>query len=671
MHRVFRQPQSIHAWRQSDCASIALNYYQNSMDFFSPETHNLTSDGGTTGKCCTSEIPILYYLVAILYKIFGHHDSLFRLVNTLIFFLGLFYLFKLFFYVLKDGFWAITLTLFVFTSPVLVYYGNNFLSNSSALAFSFVGWYYFVRFVKERTLRWFYISVAIFALAGAFKVTAFFSLFAIAGVMVLEALKIVRIKNQSPIFMAPIKMSLPIVAAITVVGGWIGYAHWFNTYHDCTYFSTTIFPIWDLSQPEIAKVLHNIKVLWLDSYFHPASLLFLLGCSVVVLITLKKGNKLLNWIVFLIFLEILVYILLQFWTFRDHDYYTIDVFILPVLILLLTFEVLKNNYQKVFGSVMVKVLFSFFLLFNIYHAKQKVDQRYNSQNDYFNTEDIYKIEPYLRQMGISPNDTIISIPDISHVSLYLMNQRGWTEYTDAHFNKGERIRYNQDSLGIAQSIKKGAKFMIVNGMKELYLKPYLQPFCHNLAGKYNHVLIFDLKNPNRNFSFGQRQIKATYTCNAENRNADNTSFIGADSTTLFRNGETQNNQWANSGKYASMLTPASPYGMTLKIRGVNVDESFAITVWRKAEKESRSCIVASSTSNGYYNSKFKVAESRGDGWEKLSMELFITEKLPGDELVVYLYNPDQQTVWFDDLEIIHYGNDFGTSPPKNSPKAIF
>src|SRR3972149_5808757 len=85
---VFKRPQSVHKWRQSDCASIALNYYQNGMDFFHPETHNLTSDGGTTGKCQTSEIPILYYSVAILYTIFGYHDFIFRLVNTLLFFLG-------------------------------------------------------------------------------------------------------------------------------------------------------------------------------------------------------------------------------------------------------------------------------------------------------------------------------------------------------------------------------------------------------------------------------------------------------------------------------------------------------------------------------------------------------------------------------------------------------
>ena len=68
---VLKRPESVHKWRQSDCTSLALNYYQNGMNFFQPQTHNFTSDNDTSGYCATSEIPFVYYFVAILYKIFG------------------------------------------------------------------------------------------------------------------------------------------------------------------------------------------------------------------------------------------------------------------------------------------------------------------------------------------------------------------------------------------------------------------------------------------------------------------------------------------------------------------------------------------------------------------------------------------------------------------------
>ena len=87
---LFKRPQSVHYWRQADCASLALNYYQHGMNFFEPQTHNLTSNGGKSGNTCTSEVPLLYYSVAVLYHLFGYHEYIYRLLNTLLFFTGLF-----------------------------------------------------------------------------------------------------------------------------------------------------------------------------------------------------------------------------------------------------------------------------------------------------------------------------------------------------------------------------------------------------------------------------------------------------------------------------------------------------------------------------------------------------------------------------------------------------
>ena len=215
---IFNRPQSIHKWRQADAASLALNYYQNGMHFFAPEVNNLTSDGGTSGKCMTSEVPILYYSTAILYKVFGYHDFLFRLLNTLLFFFGLFYLFKTIFLLSKDTFWSIALTLLIFSSPVLVYYGNNYLSNSTAFAFTLVGWYFFIRFLMEKQRRLFYISLVIFFCAAMFKVTALFSLFAIAGVYLLEIIKVKSIPEIAGQFVKRKHFIFPVLLVVMLIG---------------------------------------------------------------------------------------------------------------------------------------------------------------------------------------------------------------------------------------------------------------------------------------------------------------------------------------------------------------------------------------------------------------------------------------------------------------------
>jgi len=187
---VFKRPQSIHKWRQADGASLALNYYKGGMHFFQPRVHNLTSDGGRSGAASTSEMPVLYYTVACLYKVFGYHEWIYRGLNTLIFFMGLLFLFRTLLYILKDMYWAAAIPLLLFSSPVIVYYANNFLVNSSALAFTLVGWYYFMRFLFENEKKWIYRSLIFFFLAGAFKVTALLSLIAIMGIYILEKFEI-------------------------------------------------------------------------------------------------------------------------------------------------------------------------------------------------------------------------------------------------------------------------------------------------------------------------------------------------------------------------------------------------------------------------------------------------------------------------------------------------
>jgi hypothetical protein len=653
---ALKRPQSVHKWRQSDCASIALNYYQDGMNFFVPETHNLTSDGGISGKCCTSEIPVLYYTVAIFYQIFGYHEPIFRILNMLLFFLGLFYLFRLLHYLLKDVFWAITITLLFFTSPILVFYGNNFLSNSTALAFSFIGWYYFIRFINESKSKWFYISMVVFFLAGALKITALFSLFAITGAILIETVGLTRFNGNDKLFKYPVRYLSVIISIFILIGSWIVYASIFNQKHDCTYFSTTIFPIWSLDKDGINEVLLNIKGIWLYQYFHLSVLIFLAICSLFILVSLRKGNKLLNLSILLIFIEVIVYIILQFRQFRDHDYYIIDIFILPVLIVVSAFDIIKRHNNRIFSSVTAKILFSLFLIFNIYYARQQINERYNGwMNDFYQKKDIYSITPYLRQIGILPNDTVISIPDESNASLYLMNQKGWTENTDARLNRGEKVRYNQDSAGIQHSIDKGASFLIINGVKEIYFKPYLQNYCSNLAGRYNGILIFNLKDRTRNFNLKELTPSKIYSCNAEFLSDDKTFFFNGKDSTFFQNGNTRSDEFAHNGQYSSKIYKNSPFGMTIRIGGLKNGESFAISVWRKKFGTKSGGIISSSDSpNAYYNSDYTVVETDKNGWEKILMKFFIPAELSNQELGIYVYNPNPEPAYFDDLEIIRY-----------------
>ena len=82
---IHLRPQSVHVWRQTDCVSYALNYYQNNQPFFEPQTHTQTGKNGHT----VSEFPIIYYMAGKLYHIFGPKEAIIRAINFAVFFIGM------------------------------------------------------------------------------------------------------------------------------------------------------------------------------------------------------------------------------------------------------------------------------------------------------------------------------------------------------------------------------------------------------------------------------------------------------------------------------------------------------------------------------------------------------------------------------------------------------
>lgn len=476
------KPQSIHKWRQSDCASITLNYYQHGMKFFQPEVHNLASDNRTTGYA-VGECPVFYYLVAGLYKIFGHHDLIYRLVNSLLFFLGLFALYKILERWLDDSFWGISLTLLFFTSPVVVYYANNYLTDTTSFAFVLMGWHFFFSFYFTRKYRFFYVSFLFFTIAGLLKVTSAINGIALLGLYLTHSFGWPGLKKSDNRLSFRSGIVLPFIGYFLVIISWYLFAIHYNHLHQTEFFSTRIWPIWDLSKETILWIREQMRALWFRDYFHITVHLLLMVCFVAVLVLWKKIHPLLLTLTLLFFAGVVLFSVLWFYAFGNHDYYIIGLLIFPVFIFLSLAHFLTQRYPGIMKSVTTKVLFALFLLFNIYYAGQRLEWRYNGWiNDYPENKDLYEVTPYLRSLGIRPEDKVISLPDPTPCfSLYLMNQRGWTEH----------YRNNTDSLKIEESIALGAKYLILNG-GEVTQRPYLQHFMQNKRGQFGTVSIYSL-----------------------------------------------------------------------------------------------------------------------------------------------------------------------------------
>jgi len=255
---IFKPPFSVHFWRQADCASIAYNYSQHGMSFFKPKMHNLMSDNLTTGYN-VGECPLIQYLAAILYKIFGFKDFWYRIIITFFYFTGIFALFKICKLLIVDLFWSCTLSLLFFACPNLVFYGNNFISDIPAFSLSLLSWLYFFKFYFNKNQKHLVISIMLILVASLLKATAGMNLIVIVLIFLFEYFHVVKFNDK---IFSKIKIfifSIIVFFAITI--SWYLYARYYNQVHQKTdYFLLGIWPIWSLAKEDILDVLNGIVI---------------------------------------------------------------------------------------------------------------------------------------------------------------------------------------------------------------------------------------------------------------------------------------------------------------------------------------------------------------------------------------------------------------------------
>ncbi len=433
-HIIFLPPYSTHIWRQADCTSQALNYFQDGMHFFSPRIHNaMYVDSNTVG-----EFPILYYISAALYHWFGPEDWILRSVDLSLYFLGLYALFIMAGKILNDRLTALCFSLLFFSSPLLVFYGFNFLPNIPALGLVFIAWLFFYYYYERRTVGWFYAMNAVFLLAGLLKPTILLSWVAVGCLWLWELLRYDVLRKEThtkKLFQNRLTAAPAFLIVIISVAAWRIWSDAYNTAHVTNgYFLATIMPIWNATPKEKEWIYHFVTTFWSKSYFWAPTHFAILFLSVANLIFYKKQNSALFAIFILTMLGVASYGLLWFQQFAVHDYYATDAFIFPAASFLLFFSLLKNN-TGLLKNWAFRTALVLFLIGNIIHTRWEiVDHRYKNGEEWtfgWNTS-MYKtkaLRQFLANNGVSPKDTVISFSDPTpNVTLYMMNVRGYTDW---------------------------------------------------------------------------------------------------------------------------------------------------------------------------------------------------------------------------------------------------
>lgn len=490
-------PMSHHQWRQADCLSITQNYNQDGLPFLEPQIH---WQGETNNGKTISEFPIVYYTIGKLWSVSGKHYWMYRALNLGILFLGLIYLKKTIELLIKDKFWSYFIPLLLFTSPILVYYSNNFLMNTTAFGLVLIAGYHFARFVLEKRYLNLVFACLLFTLAGLLKVTGLLLFFAVGAILLYDI--IFRSKSLATRW----KELIPFAFTLVSIFIWYSYTSWYNSQNLKYIFLQGILPIWEMDFISAANHLKTLSNSLLPEYIHPFILILMALCFSLLLIFRKKAHPYFLALTTLLFMGVGVYLILFFQVFDVHDYYLINLLILVPAVGLLTLKSIENFNVELLSSGKVKTGAILILLFLISTTVVRNRIKYSVENTYivnspfidshqteywkwyhWNYENTFKgletIEPYLDSIGVTRDKKVISIPDESiNISLYLMNRKGFNDFGYSHLQKQERIEWAKE---------KGAQFLIINDSK-LLNEEYLVPYLKNPIGEYKNVKVFKL-----------------------------------------------------------------------------------------------------------------------------------------------------------------------------------
>lgn len=488
-------PRSVHQWRQSDGYSIALNYYNNGMHFFEPRIHFQESKEGKA----VGEFPIIYYLQAAIWKITGPSYFVARFTIFLFSIIGLFALFKTIYGLLNDTFVAYLLPLLLFSSPLFAYYSNSYLTNIPALSFLFVGWYFLFRFSERMKTTSLLFAVLFVTLAGLLRPTMLIGYVPLVILFFINRNKLIDSEKIKKQFIYGTALFLPFI----LVACWVLFTKTYNSQNNSVYFLSNIRPIW---------ICENIPHVWskfthamLDEFYHGSVKTIIVLVLISMLFTIKRQNRNHSIVTVGIVVGLIIYILLWFSNLDVHDYYLIELFLVIPPLFIGFFSYVKENYQEVFYARSMRVTASIILIVSILYGASKTRMKHEDKVFFFtevflSEEEIvfYKwyhwdyetkyqafetIEPYLRSIGISKKDLVVSLPDQSpNITLSFMDQKGFSFLYCTNENMSEKLK---------EFKAKGAKYLLICD-RDFIKNTGIETFTQEKIGTYKNIEIFKL-----------------------------------------------------------------------------------------------------------------------------------------------------------------------------------
>ena len=291
--------------------------------------------------------PIHEYVIALLMKLFGTTSPwVFRVWTLLWALLGLCFLYKVSYLLTNDGAKSLLVSSIAITSPVMAYYMNGFLPGIPALSLSIIGFWFYLSHLESGVKRSFYLGIAFLTLATLIRTT-----FAIALITVL-CFELLRIFRKESTFLDKLPAVLGAICAYLLCFFWNRHL----TQLHGTIFLNQLLPAesWQDARELIDEAYQHWKYHYFQ-HFHYWLFLVVAVVAVTVIIYRVFGKKSpkqetpakkplsLWWLPLIQLFGCVLFTIAMMQQIEHHDYYFIDTFFLPVLLMLV---LLLRNLPK-------------------------------------------------------------------------------------------------------------------------------------------------------------------------------------------------------------------------------------------------------------------------------------------------------------------------------------
>jgi uncharacterized membrane protein YhaH (DUF805 family) len=453
---------SIHVWRQTQTQSTIINFYEEDMNLLNPRRN----DRGDTGGIFRMEFPLMQWMVAGLYRVFGNHLIITRLFMFFIGLLAVLGMYRLLYELSNQhllalfGAWAFNF------SPSFFYHTINPMPDIFALCSSIWGIALFFHWTRNQKNSLLFLSGLLLAIGTMSKLP--FILYFTVPVFYF-AIKIYRqgYKKQliNQLFKITGFVALPFIWYVSVIAQWHGNGVVKGVLDN----QVSVLTMMDYLQFNLISTLPELLLGYASVLFFIAGFYFLFK------------NKLFKNPLFPIFLiwglaSIAYYLFEINMIAKVHDYYLFPFY--PLLFILVAYGA-YNIFQN--KQLFAKVITIIMLLALPVTTSLRMANRWNPDSPGFN-KDLLVYKDSLRD-AVPKNSLCIAGNDNSHfIFFYYIDKKGW----GFHANQ-------INTRNLKDMISRGAEYLYSDS-REVDTATEIQKYLDSLVLETGSIRVFRLKN---------------------------------------------------------------------------------------------------------------------------------------------------------------------------------